>query len=256
MKKLLLSSVAAFCLVMPAGIAWAGATAAPAASASASDGMDGWFDPSVDWTGFYAGGAMGYDFGNVTVTDIDGYNGPPPIKYDPDGVNAVVQGGYNWWFDPGWLLGVEAEVGYLGLDGRRQYPPYVGVRLPTDSRASIEGGFLATVTGRFGVTFGHWLVFGKGGFAGAAPTVSYIDKDPAGTTLVSGTHVNDFRSGYTGGGGVEFLFPSGEWSTRIEYDYYDFGHFTQKTKSAGGSTWRFRHAITSNVVKVSVAYHW
>lgn len=249
MKKVLLGSVAALCLVAPAGVAFAD-EAPPAPAATAAE------DPPLDWTGFYIGVAAGDDSGTVNVTDIDGYNGPPPIKYNTEGPQLAVQGGYNWWFDPCWLLGIEGEAGYFGYDGHAQYPPYVGVRGPTDSVASVEGGFFGTVTGRVGLTSGPWLLFAKGGFAGADLQVSYIDNDPTGTTLVSGTSNTEFRTGYTGGGGIEFMFPSGEWSARVEYDYYDFGDVTQTATSFGGSTWRFHHSMTSNAVKVAVTWHW
>lgn len=246
MRKLLLGSVAALFLAAPTGFAWAEGTA-PAQPAD---------DPPLDWTGFYVGLALGEDSGRVNVTDIDGYNGPPPFKYSTEGPQGAVQGGYNWWFDPCWLLGIEGEAGYFGYDGHGQYPPYVGVRSINDSLASVEGGAFATATGRVGVTAGRWLFFGKGGFAGADLKVSYIDRDPVGTTLVSGTGNTGFRTGFTGGGGVEFMFPASNWSARVEYDYYDFGSVTHTATSFGGSTWRFHHDMTSNAVTVSATLHW
>lgn len=246
MKKLLLASVAAAFMAAPAGFAWAQG-AAPEQPAD---------DQPLDWTGFYVGLAVGDDSGTVKVRDLDGYNGPPPFKYSTEGPQAMVQGGYNWWFDPCWLVGIEGEVGYFGYEGHGQYPPYVGVRSINDSLASAQGGMMATATGRVGLTAGRWLLFAKGGFAGADLELSYIDADPVGTTLVSGTHNTEFRTGFTGGGGVEFMFPSSQWSARVEYDYYDFGGVTHTATSFGGTAYRFHHDMTSNAVKVAATYHW
>lgn len=245
MKKLLLASVAAAFLSAPAGFAWAQG-AAPAQPAD---------DPPVDWTGFYVGLALGDDSGTVKVKDLDGYNGPPPFKYSTEGVQAAVQGGYNWWFDPCWLLGLEGEVGYFGFDGHAQYPPYVGVRSRADSVASSEGGLFVTATGRVGLTAGNWLLFAKGGFAGADIAAAYIDSDPVGTTLVAGTRDTGLRAGYTGGVGLEFMAPSSPWGARVEFDHYDFGSVTHTATSFGGTTYRFHHYMTSDAVKFAVTYH-
>lgn len=247
MKAFLIAAAAAFCLSMPvAAVADEDTSPAPAAAPAAM----------VDWSGPYAGFGAGYDFGHVKVTDIDGYNGPPPIKYNPDGVNITAVLGYNWALDSDWLVGAEGEIGWFGFEGRAQYPPYIGVRAANDSVASINGRFLTTLTGRFGYTYGNWLAFAKAGYVGSDIRVRYVDYDTTGTVLVSGTDLSRFRSGYTVGGGIEFLLPSGDTSTRIEYDRYDFGDISQTTTSIGGSVWHFRHSVTSNVVKVIVAIHW
>ena len=131
MERLLLASAAMVCIAGPAhAVPAAGSAAAPAAE-------------DVDWSGFYIGVAAGYDYGKTTVTDLDGYNGPPPIVYNPRGSGIGLQGDYNWWFAPNWLLGAEAEAGYFGFEGHRQYPPYFGVRGPSDSVALIDGGLVS-----------------------------------------------------------------------------------------------------------------
>ena len=243
MTRLPLTAAAAVFLVMPAA-AWAAEDAAATPAVS-----------NADWAGFYVGVGVGYDYGKVKVTDLDSYNGPPPIIYQPNGMNAVGHGGYNWIFDPGWVLGVEGELGWFGFEGDAQYPPYVGVRGVNDSRAAIEGRFLLTVSGRVGYAVGPWLLYGKGGLAASDIQASYIDTDPSGTTLVTGTATSAFRTGYAAGGGLEFMFPSGQMSARIEYDHYDLGDMTQAARSAGGSVWHFRHAMTSNVVKFALTWH-
>ncbi len=73
---------------------------------------------AYDWSGFYLGlnygtaiaqsrvhtSAMNDLFGDVEVNDA--------------GLTAGAQAGYNWQFDPNWLVGVEGDIGYLGTNRR------------------------------------------------------------------------------------------------------------------------------------------
>lgn len=206
------------------------------------------------WEGFYLGFTAGYDWGLVHVTDVDSYNGPPQIRYEPDGGNFAVHLGYNWVPFENVVVGVEGELGYYGMDGSQQYPPYIGVRSATDSVASIEGGLFLSGAVRVGYAFDNFLLYAKVGGAGVGMETKYIDDDPNGTTLVSGTSVRGMSGGVTFGAGVEYWFAEG-WSARAEYDRYDFGIMTHTAKSAGGSTWVFRHAVLANAVKFGISYH-
>ena len=243
MRKFLLASVAFGVLAALPGAAFADAMM------SSGNG--------IDWSGIYLGIRGGGTFGTVDVNERgSSYNGPPPFSHSTRGLNAAVQGGYNWQFDD-FVVGAEGELGYFGMNGDRQYPPYIGVRLPSDSRASSDGGVFATLTGRAGIVWDdNWLFFVKGGFAAADLTVHYIDDDPVGLILVSGTQKRAFQTGYTGGGGVEFMLPSGHTSVRLEYDYYDFGNIAHTATDQFGGRWTFNHDITSQSFTASVTFHW
>src|SRR5256886_16404823 len=75
--------------------------------------------PECNWTGFYIGLNVGGQFGHSEDRDLDGYQAPPPNQwgYDEDGIIGGGQVGYNYQWN--WLvLGVEADGGYMNLDGR------------------------------------------------------------------------------------------------------------------------------------------
>jgi len=74
----------------------------------------------------------------------------------------------------------------------------------------------STVTGRAGLAFDRWLVYGKGGVAFAGDRYSTNRYTP-GTT-----EVTDTRIGWTAGAGVEYAFAPA-WSAKLEYNYMDFG---------------------------------
>src|SRR5213592_10811 len=78
--------------------------------------------PECNWTGFYLGLNVGGQFGHSEDKDHDYNVGSStdfekPWGYDESGVIAGGQVGYNYQWN--WLvLGVEAEGGFMDLDGR------------------------------------------------------------------------------------------------------------------------------------------
>jgi outer membrane immunogenic protein len=165
--------------------------------------------PECNWTGFYIGLNVGGQFGHSENKDLDDYWDPDrPWGYDESGVVAGGLVGYNFQWN--WLvLGVEAEGGYMNLEGRGEEPrtnfsggPNVG---------SSDSDFFTTIRGRLGFALGHWLFYATGGGIG----VNYetrMDDDPEGLH----GHEQDFDWGWTGGGGIEYMFGC-HWSIRAEY---------------------------------------
>ena len=207
--------------------------------------------PIFTWTGFYVGAQAGYGWGRGTTVDVDGYNGPPNVSHKPKGWTGGLYAGYNYQLSS-IVLGAELEAGYLGLKGAGQYGPYVGVRLPTDSRASTKAGWYGAVTGRVGLALNNWLLYAKGGYAWTGVKSSFIDSDPAGTTLASGTSTGS-RNGWLLGGGVEYAL-NNNWSARLEYAHLDFGKATHTALDAGAAPWRFRHKLNADLVRVGLSY--
>jgi outer membrane immunogenic protein len=207
-----------------------------------------------NWAGFYVGIEGGYAWGHSNVTDVNGYNAVSPVgdfSYNPTGGVGNLYGGYNFQFDP-FIVGVEGEFGYFGLDGSAQYPPYVGVRTAADSIATTHPGWYGAITGRVGVFFQNFLFFAKGGYAITGIKNSYTDTDATGTTLVSGTDTSN-RNGWTVGGGLDYMITP-NWIARLEYAYYDFGTASHTATSAGGGSFTFDHSLTASVLKGGIAY--
>jgi outer membrane immunogenic protein len=153
--------------------------------------------PNFNWAGPYVGVFAGWGWGNVDVTDVDGYNrggGFGDFSYAADGFTGGFLAGNNWQ-SGAFVAGVEGELGYLGLDGTAQFPPYAGVRGPDDSRSTLSTDFCGALTGRAGFAAGNVLFYGKAGLSGVHADASFIDTDPTGTTLVSGTSASKFLLG-------------------------------------------------------------
>jgi outer membrane immunogenic protein len=208
---------------------------------------------AFDWTGWYLGGSVGYARGGSTLTDVNGYNDfPPSFSYNPSGIQAGGHVGFNKQFSR-LVVGIEAELGYLGVRKSSQFPPFIGVRTANDSLASTSNGWFGVIAGRLGLALNNWLIYGKGGAIFTGIKNSFIDTDPTGIVLTSGTQTGS-RNGWTLGAGVEHAFTR-NWIARVEYAHYAFGTKSHTaTSSAFPATPTFRHSLNLNSVRLGVSY--
>jgi outer membrane immunogenic protein len=145
--------------------------------------------PIYNWTGFYIGGHVGGGFGGDNNFFVGNGN-------SNDGVfMGGGQIGYDTQFAPNWVFGLEANYSFL------------------DTSGFFANRGLGSVTGRLGYTWGPALLYVKGGYAWAD------------SRFTNGFSGDGGRDGYTVGGGLEYLFTQ-NWSGKIEYQYYNFGHTT------------------------------
>lgn len=188
--------------------------------------------PVFTWTGFYAGLNAGYGF-NVSEDYTDPtvvVTNDPRVVSGPAGSAAAFafnnskrdgfvgggQIGYNYQFTPGSgvVVGVEADAQYADLGGRfgkaSTCPPITsaiacaftpGAGLTPGTTVFNPTGlagldFFGTARGRIGYAFDRVLFYGTGGFAYAS--------------LGGGRAVkaDDFATGWTAGGGVEYALPT------------------------------------------------
>lgn len=153
-----------------------------------------------DWSGFYAGVAAGYAWGDASYdADVIGAG-----SFDNDGwlLGGVV--GYNFQTGP-WVFGVEGDLYWAGIDGGED----VGI-----VTISNDTNWFGSVRGRAGYAFDNILPYLTAGIAFADNDVSIAGAVNASD---SNTHV-----GYTVGLGVEVGLTQNV-STSLEYRYTDFG---------------------------------
>jgi outer membrane immunogenic protein len=180
-----------------------------------------------NWTGFYIGGHVGGAFGGDNNIAAPGFTGN-----GNDGVfMGGVQVGYDTQFAPNWVFGLEANYSFLDTNG----DPFVN-----------RG--LGSVTGRLGYTWGGpALLYVKGGYAWADTR----NTGGFGGGTFSDTHIG--RDGYTVGAGLEYLFTQ-NWSGKIEYQYYDFGHTTAIFTDALGNITAVGFRNDEHTIKVGLNY--
>jgi len=235
MKKLLLASTALVALTVSASAADLPRKAPPPAPVAVA--------PVYDWNGFYIGVMGGYgwsDSARVTVNGVD-FVGAGNLK------GGFVGGtlGYNYApLGGSWLFGIEVDGAWADIRNSATGATAFGTLTVTDKIDAI-----GSVTGRLGWTFGPGLLYAKGGWAWADQNLSATLVAPLAVATASQTN---FHSGWTVGGGLEYLFAP-NWSGKIEYMYVDLGTttFGNGTLVAGG----VGVGHTLHTIKGGINYH-
>jgi len=170
-------------------------------------------DPAFDWSGWYVGGHVAYSVGQAKGV----LSNPDPAAFDNafSSLYGGVQGGYNYVFPSRLMLGAEADITFPNF--QRFANGLIFTEATPGTTVTDQIDYIATLRGRFGYAFDHWLIYGTGGFAwsqarfGETPGVA-SDEDKILLT----------RIGYALGLGTEVAIAP-NWSARLEYLYDQFG---------------------------------
>jgi outer membrane immunogenic protein len=207
---------------------------------------------AYNWTGWYIGANAGGAWGSTTAIDTLASNGSPWVinggswSAKPTGFTGALEGGYNWQFNS-LVVGLEAEVGYLGVRGSANYP------LLTTTFVNTKGGLFTTARARGGFAFDNILVYATGGYFGAdfGSSVQTSAGAPVQLTNIGKT---GFQSGWTAGGGLEYGL-NRNWTVKGEYLYYAVPN-KQVGDNVGASTTiqYFNIKNTGSIARVGVNY--
>src|SRR5258708_17132837 len=139
MEKFLLGTVALIALGATVPALAADLAARPYTKAPA------YAQPIYNWTGFYIGAHLGGAFGgDNSLTGSDGR------------FLGGLQGGADYQFAPGWVVGIEAQYSWLGNSNN-------GVLFPAGVLGTSNNDQLGSVTGRPGYNFRTALLYANGG---------------------------------------------------------------------------------------------
>lgn len=174
----------------------------------------------VKWTGWYFGLQGGWAKASAAQTNTNSNvsNG----YYDQSGWLAGGTAGYNWQFT-NWVFGVETDLAWAGIKGQEtDCGTSHNQTCPTEIRA------FGTLRGRAGMlVWPNTLIYATGGLA-YAEIHAYKES-------VAVTGGDDWRAGWTLGGGAEVMFMP-NWSVKAEYLYTNFtGTQTTYTIAASGT---------------------
>jgi outer membrane immunogenic protein len=175
--------------ILAISVATATAAAGAAVAADLPRGPAPYYYPPpavYNWTGFYAGLNLGYEWGKVTNSSID-----------PSGIAGGGQIGYNWQIGQ-FVFGAEADFQASAADDT--FAPY-----------KFSNPWFGTVRGRAGYAINNVLLYGTLGLA-------YGNLDAQFGSLEE----NKTLVGWTGGLGMEVGFTP-NWSAKVEYLYMDLG---------------------------------
>jgi len=135
--------------------------------------VPGIVETSSSWEGFYVGASIGGVWADA------GYDGPPIdtsaefFDYEASGFAASLYAGYNWQVSDAFVLGVEGEISWLGLefDADRLTVGVIGpweyLSADWSGALSVRGGVLVTpdvlLYGKLGYSWTDWQVGPYGG---------------------------------------------------------------------------------------------
>lgn len=209
---------------------------------------------SYSWTGFYVGANGGYAWhdstviftGNDFLSNIQTCGGnlggtcPPPVSFNIRGGLGGLQAGYNWQFNPSWLLGIETDFDWADINGTGSNNFRIG-GVPTNSASFVVNQKIesfGTVRARLGyLPTDRTLLYATGGFAyGHVKENVALNSTPNGGGSSDGTHGficvantscflgNSSRTatGWTAGAGVEYAFWN-NFTLRLEYLFVSLG---------------------------------
>ena len=216
--------------------------------------------PFAGWSGFYAGGHLGYAWGgsdwaeqSATQTlygSFDYFRAYDAFKGTGSYFSGL-QAGYNYRLPSGIVIGFQADVSAPNTvsDTRTASSLATG-------QASIEQTveMWGTARGRLGFVRDDWLIYGTAGYAWSYDRFLRMQLlgTPVGGTAMPGTEekAGAFRSGFALGAGVEVPVAS-RWTANIEYLFTAFAPHSVTFPLA---TERFESDLRLQSVRVGLNY--
>ncbi len=195
MKRLALAGLALTTATAASAPVWAADL--PQAPAPAYEAVPA-VQQSIDWTGLYVGGNLGWAFGNFNNSS----GGAGGLGTNANGVTGGLYTGYNFQVSPNVVVGAEADFSLTDLSNTRN-----NLGLSVESKSDWNSNIRA----RVGYAFDRYMVYGAGGLAIADLEVAANGDRDSKTAL-----------GWTVGAGAEAAVTN-NLTTRLEYVYQDFG---------------------------------
>jgi outer membrane immunogenic protein len=216
-----------------------------------------------NWSGSYTGIQIGYGWGRSNFIDNE-YNGIPPFfpevrwGVDSDGLLAGINAGHNWHRD-NVVIGVEGEIGYLNLSGKKLQPGVDPYGDPYDASGTVGQGWYGGLSARLGYALDRTLLYTKAGAIYSGSTLGFVDTcttAPCGNSTTNSSKKVGW--GYQLGAGIEYAVTA-SWTLKAEYMFLDFGRSTISGIGMGGGfdgvAYHIHSDISMHTVKVGVNYH-
>jgi outer membrane immunogenic protein len=227
MKKLLITGATLTALIATPALAADMAVKAPPAPVAAT---------VFSWTGFYVGAEGGYGNSRSESTRLVANS-----QFLAGTTDSVDRNGGLFGFDVGanyqfnWLVvGVEGDFQWSLIRGTAIEFGNTAAALATNNRTAEarDTDWIDTITGRVGLAWDRWMIYGKGGGAWREVNKDGLNttSSGAGGALSNSTVNSSSESGYVIGAGVEWA-PSDLVSVKLEGDWYNFG----SNLSSGGT---------------------
>src|SRR5215470_13432637 len=184
--------------------------------------------PPYVWTGCYIGANVGAAFAHIEVTDV--VTGGSGSRSSSASVAGGGQIGCDYQFYNSWVVGIRNMFDGTDIHKTRTFAdPFFGTVAGT---VETKVNWFDALTGRLGYLVApNWLIYGQGGAAWTKATATAFNGLGAEVGSISGNS----RTGWTAGGGVEWMFIP-HWSAFVEYNYMGFGTRSSSFLACGLAT--------------------
>jgi outer membrane immunogenic protein len=226
-----------------------------------------------NWNRCYFGGHVAYGWGNdhntfgtaleSDPTEGEGLPGEAgPYNHSTHGAGFGVQAGCNWQVSANWLFGGELEFMWSEIAGHKTTPE--DDTPPGDpgefSRFASSNRWDGDIALRFGHVWANDLLYGKVGavlgdfrYRETHDDFPTTHSCPGGVGTCSVSYTNS-RTGLLLGIGWEHAWGL-NWTTKIEYNYDDFGTQNIPYPDAAAAIQSFKVRDTKSILKVGVNFY-
>ena len=236
------------------------------------------------WTGFYAGGNVGYSWGHSDLSfgssaDLGVDVGIPPLGLKPDGIIGGLQAGYNWQTNRNWVFGIETDFQWSGQKdstvGGGDFD-FEGTSGSFSYSAHSKLAWMGTLRGRVGFvpdTMPRTMFYGTGGLAygrvktslSASVICDNCGNEGEGFSAQLFASQSKTKVGFAVGAGVESAFAD-RWTWKVEYLYVDLGsvsgtmaaNISCVTDISGfcpsATSLNYSNKFTDNILRVGLNY--
>jgi outer membrane immunogenic protein len=190
--------------------------------------------PVFSWTGFYLGANVGYGgdkfrypFDAFADDGDDVFSVDGSFKLNSSGFFGGGQIGYNYQFENSWVIGVEADFQWSGIEGELSGNATLFENDAELGSASFSAGseveWFGTIRGRLGYAWDKVFLYGTGGAAyGKVKSHGSITVSDDSPFINESVSTSDTQWGWTVGAGLEYALTN-NWTFKTEYLYVDLG---------------------------------
>ena len=221
------------------------------------------------WTGFYAGGNVGYGFGNdhdslTQTTFLPGLTvvstSDPGSFVTPKGAIGGGQLGYNWQASAHLLAGFEADLQGTAQTDTACSPLACVIQLGPGGGTNFvtvqhQLDYFGTLRGRLGIINDNIVYYATGGAAfGHVTQTMTVNASASTPPIFTAASSSSDMIGWTVGGGIEAALWSG-WTAKAEYLYLDLGSISTTLNVTGPATLVTTSNIHDHIVRIGANYH-
>jgi len=213
------------------------------------------------WTGFYAGGNIGYSWGNGFTNFSDpelSSIGAPTFFSGSQSLNGVIGGpeiGYNWQVNPITVIGLETDFQWSGEKGSNSFGAcFLDCEGVINGTLNSNINWFGTVRARAGIVTPNIFVYLTGGLAyGNVSTSGSFTSSILGSPFGAFSFSNSTtKVGGAVGAGIEGIAPfANDWTWKIEYLFIDLGTVGGSgfDSAIGGGPYSWSTNVTDHIVR-------